>query len=195
MEFGKIRVSRFAIGLLALASGCATVSRGTTEVLTVNSAPDGATVSMSNGERCLTPCTVEIKRKFPVAVEVCKAGYAPVLAHVFSQISSDGMVANLLLGGVIGASIDASTGAMRDLRPNPLVVTLELTNPGCLAPMFPALPTNGQSPDDHARERNRLGPRQRRAASHGNAASVAAQSTSSTGIATAAPSRSVDCPA
>jgi hypothetical protein len=35
------------------------------------------------------------------------------------------MAGNVILGGVIGAVADASSGAMNDLVPNPLNVTLE----------------------------------------------------------------------
>ena len=35
------------------------------------------------------------------------------------------MAGNVLLGGVIGAGIDVASGAMLNLVPNPLVVTLE----------------------------------------------------------------------
>ena len=35
------------------------------------------------------------------------------------------MAGNVLLGGLIGAGVDASTGAMNELVPNPLHVVLE----------------------------------------------------------------------
>lgn len=153
------------LALLALAmslagTGCATVTRGTTEVLSVDSTPSGATVSMSNGERCQTPCAVELKRKYPVTVEVCKAGYAPVVTNILSQISgagSAGMAGNVLVGGIIGAGVDASSGAMRDLRPNPLSVTLEAADPGCMEPSFPAVPEKGQSPAEYAKKKKKKG--------------------------------------
>ena len=34
------------------------------------------------------------------------------------------MAGNVLLGGVIGAGVDAGTGAMHSRKPNPLVVEL-----------------------------------------------------------------------
>ena len=34
------------------------------------------------------------------------------------------MAGNVLVGGLIGAGIDAGTGAMHSHKPNPLVVTL-----------------------------------------------------------------------
>lgn len=158
-----MRTIRSCLGLLVLAvsllgTGCATVTRGTTEVLTVTSTPSGATVSMSNGERCQTPCAVELKRKYPLTVEVCKAGYAPVVTNILSQISGAGgagMAGNVLVGGIIGAGVDASSGAMRDLRPNPLAVTLEVADPGCIEPTFPPVPMKGQTPAEYEKKKKK----------------------------------------
>ena len=36
-----------------------------------------------------------------------------------------GMAGNVLLGGIVGAGVDAGTGAMHSHKPNPLVVNLE----------------------------------------------------------------------
>lgn len=36
-----------------------------------------------------------------------------------------GMAGNVLLGGIVGAGVDAYSGAMDDIVPNPLTVTLE----------------------------------------------------------------------
>ncbi len=153
-----LRTLGFVLALAMFGTGCATVTRGTTEVLTVTSAPSGATVSMSNGERCETPCAVQLKRKFPLAVEICKQGYAPVVTNILSQISgagSAGMAGNVLVGGIIGAGVDAASGAMRDLRPNPLSVTLEAADPGCITPTFPAVPEKGQTPEEYARKKKK----------------------------------------
>jgi hypothetical protein len=35
------------------------------------------------------------------------------------------MAGNVIVGGIIGAGIDAGTGAMLNLVPNPVVLTLE----------------------------------------------------------------------
>lgn len=140
-----------ALAGVLLCSGCATITRGTTEAWTVQTTPSGATASLSNGERCQTPCTLELKRKYPVAVEICKAGYAPVNTSVLSQVSGAGgagMAGNVIFGGVIGAGVDAASGAMKDLRPNPLVVQLEPAEPGCIEPAFPDIPEGGQTPEE-----------------------------------------------
>lgn len=138
--------------------GCATVTRGTTQAFTVQTTPVGATVSLSNGERCESPCTLTLKRKYPFAVEICKVGYATVNTQVVSQVSGAGgtaMAGNVLLGGLIGAGVDAGSGAMKDLRPNPLTVTLEAAAPGCETPAFPAVPEGGQTPDEYAAKKKK----------------------------------------
>jgi hypothetical protein len=139
-----------------LLGGCATVTRGTTQVLTVESMPLGATVSFSNGERCETPCTLKLKRKYPVQVEVCKIGFAPVSTQILSQISGAGgtaMAGNILVGGLIGVGVDAASGATKDLRPNPLSVQLVEAAPGCENPAFPAVPEGGQTPEEYAKSK------------------------------------------
>ncbi|WP_277928949.1 PEGA domain-containing protein [Luteimonas aquatica] len=116
-----------ALGALCL-NGCATITRGSSQAWTVETDPVGADIALSSGETCKSPCTLKKKRKHPFTVTINKPGYAPVTTDVQSSISgagAAGMAGNVLLGGLIGAGIDAGTGAMRDLKPNPLVVKLE----------------------------------------------------------------------
>ncbi len=111
----------------ALSTGCATITRGTTEVLVVESTPLGADVALSNGMRCKTPCSLKLKRKDAVVLDISKDGYESVQVNVLSEIAgagAAGMAGNVLVGGIIGAGVDASTGAMKSLKPNPVKVTL-----------------------------------------------------------------------
>ena len=110
-----------------LASGCATVTRGTTQAWTADSEPLGADVTLSTGERCKTPCTLTRKRKQGFSVHFEKDGYEPVDAEVVSQVGGSGavgMAGNLLVGGLIGMGVDAATGATKELKPNPLYVKM-----------------------------------------------------------------------
>jgi hypothetical protein len=114
------------------AQGCATITRGTTEAWTVESDPIGADVSLSSGERCTTPCTLTKKRKDPFVVKVTKQGFEPVETQVLSQVAGGGaagMAGNVLIGGLIGISVDAASGATKELKPNPLVLKLVATHP------------------------------------------------------------------
>jgi hypothetical protein len=138
--------------LAGMGSGCATITRGRSEAWTIDSTPSGATVSLSNGERCETPCTLKLRRKYPFSVEVCKAGFHTVNTTVQSQVSgagAAGMAGNVLVGGLIGAGVDAGTGATKDLRPNPLAVQLVAETPGCESASFPKVPEDGETPDEH----------------------------------------------
>jgi len=117
------------LGAIAASSAaCATVTRGTSQAFTVTSEPSGASVRTSNGYTCdATPCTFRVRRNAEFDVTVTRPGYRVANAHIRSEISSNGGVAlagNAIVGGLIGVGVDAVTGAMNDLRPNPLHVVL-----------------------------------------------------------------------
>ena len=60
-------------------------------------------------------------------VTVSHDGYASQEIEVTSGMSGGGaagMAGNVVFGGVIGAVVDGTSGAMKDLSPNPLVVVL-----------------------------------------------------------------------
>lgn len=130
----SIRTVRFGVRAVALAAAaltlpaCATVTRGTSQNFTVESTPPGARVVTSNGFECAaTPCTFRMPRKPGFTATISMNGYVTQEVTVESSISSGGgtaMAGNLIIGGVIGGVVDASSGAMNDLNPNPLHVTL-----------------------------------------------------------------------
>ena len=109
-------------------TGCATVTRGTTTQLQVASTPPGASVKTSTGFTCApTPCKLKVPRKSGFGVTVAKAGYAPQTVQVHTAVhggGAAGFVGNAVLGGLVGMAVDGSDGAMNDLVPNPVSVTL-----------------------------------------------------------------------
>lgn len=112
---------------VAVTSGCASITRGTKDVLVVESDPPGATVKLSTGLTGKTPAAFKLPRKDALVVTIKKDGYETVTVRVTSRVSgagSAGMAGNIILGGLIGAAVDAGTGAMLDLVPNPIFVTL-----------------------------------------------------------------------
>jgi PDZ domain/PEGA domain len=107
--------------------GCATITRGTTEILVINSDPLGADVDISDGHRCRTPCSVELKRKHDYHVMLQKDGYERVDADVRSHTDdagAAGLAGNVILGGLIGLAVDSASGATKGLQPNPLDLRL-----------------------------------------------------------------------
>jgi hypothetical protein len=66
-------------------------------------------------------------RKDAFRITVSKDGYVSQTHDITSSVSGAGgtaMAGNILIGGLIGGAIDATSGAMNDLKPNPLIVTL-----------------------------------------------------------------------
>lgn len=124
----KIAILTTLIGCTVLA-GCATITRGSNDVLEIQSTPIGAKVTTSNGYQCeATPCAIKMPRKSEFDVVIEKPGYKTARVHVTHKIADGGgaaMAGNVLVGGIIGAGVDAGTGATLDLIPNPIVVTLE----------------------------------------------------------------------
>ncbi|MGN7867681.1 translation initiation factor 2 [Paracoccus sp. 22332] len=110
-------------------AGCATITRGSNDALIVNSTPTGAQVKMSDGQTCNnTPCTFKVPRKSELNVLITKDGCKHQQVRVTNRVASGGsaaMAGNVLVGGIIGAGVDASSGAMLDLVPNPVEVTLD----------------------------------------------------------------------
>lgn len=121
-------------------ASCATITRGTRTAFVVETVPSGAYVRLSTGQECnSTPCTFpQISREAEFSVTISKPGYRTTthqVSHQTAGAGSAGMAGNVILGGIIGAAVDANNGATQDLVPNPLRVTLEAeTAPGAAAP-------------------------------------------------------------
>lgn len=135
-------ISVIAIATMAVsASACATLTRGSTQQFVVETTPVGAAVKTSHGFTCpSTPCTFSMQRKDSFTVVVSKEGYATQTAAVTSGLAGGGaagMAGNILLGGFIGMGVDATSGAMNDLTPNPLQIVLQPNAPSPVAPTTP----------------------------------------------------------
>jgi hypothetical protein len=124
MQIPKL-AGAFALALVLPA--CATVTRGTSQAYVIETDPPGALATLSNGMTCTTPCALKLKRKHGFNVKLTRDGYEPVEATVVSGISGGGgaaMAGNVVLGGLIGAVVDGSSGAMNNLKPNPLTIRM-----------------------------------------------------------------------
>jgi hypothetical protein len=150
MSFKSVAVAVvFAIASLAC-GGCATITRGTTQALVIESDPPGADVELSNGLRGRTPASFTVKRRENLVVKIRKDGYEPVEATVSSTVGDGGgtaMAGNILFGGLIGAAVDGGNGSNRTLRPNPVSVKL--------LPIVPPVVSDSQTPLQPAKRKRR----------------------------------------
>jgi hypothetical protein len=131
----SLRIFPIAL-LLVWLTGCATMIRGTEQQVSINTSPVGAHVQFSNGVSCVSPCSITAKRNQPLTVTITKN---------YCQTQTASMVPTLAGGGVIlGGLIDYGTGAVYDLQPNPLTVTLACAAEGLgttTQTMIPPAPT------------------------------------------------------
>jgi hypothetical protein len=152
------------VGVLCV-TGCASVTRGTNDLLEITTTPAQAQVEIvrldrgftpkelkrnvtsdertridaeNNGKPAVeqfsgpifgvTPAVFSLARKGEYTVTLSKDGYLPATVEIKNKVSgagSAGMAGNVLIGGIIGAGIDAGTGAMLNLTPNPVTLELE----------------------------------------------------------------------
>lgn len=121
-----------AIVLSSSMTGCATVTRGTTQQIAVDSAPQGARVTTQTGLTVTTPAAIELKRNQSHYLTCTKDGYKEakqVLTPAVASGGAAGMAGNILVGGLIGAAVDAGSGAMYDLYPDRVFFHLEEEDP------------------------------------------------------------------
>jgi hypothetical protein len=117
-----------ALGILFMASGCASIVEGTDQTVTVQTDPSGATCELKRDGANIavvnpTPGSIVIgKSKDDVSVICDKDGYQRTASSLRSEFQ--GMTfGNILFGGLIGVAVDAGSGAMNEY---PSQVTLIL---------------------------------------------------------------------
>ena len=109
--------------LALMAGGCATMARGTDEVVGFLSEPPGAVVTLSAGQSCTTPCKLRLPRKDPSVALFTLRGHESVQVFV-KAVAGASIYGNVILGGMIGTTVDGQTGAHNDLCPNPVAVRM-----------------------------------------------------------------------
>jgi hypothetical protein len=126
------------LGILAFSvmlGGCASVTRGTTENISISSAPSGVEAVVTGLDvptTCTTPCAIVAKRNADISITFQKEGYEPQVVQLTREVpgtGAAGFAGNLLAGGVVGMGVDAVTGAATDHKPNPVIVTMQPSAP------------------------------------------------------------------
>ncbi len=144
-----------SLGIVALSvmlGGCASVTRGTTENISISSTPSGVEAVVSGLEvptTCTTPCAIVAKRSADISITFEKEGYQSQTVQLTKEVSGTGaagFAGNLLAGGLIGMGVDAATGAATDHKPNPFIVTMQPSVPHA-APRSPRKPRPPRVPE------------------------------------------------
>lgn len=121
-------------------AGCATMINGSNQMIHVNTAPPAARVSVQpGGTSADTPADLRLKRsKSGYLLRIEKGGFRTEEIRIGST-TSEWVVANIIIGGLIGLAIDYGSGAAYDLTPSAIDVSLapERSSIGDLPPGEP----------------------------------------------------------
>ncbi len=109
---------KHVLGLIAVLSlpGCATVMEGTGQSVSIASDPSGATCEVTRGgtqlgDVAFTPGSIHIdKSKNDLGVTCKKEGYQTATVAQSPHFVGT-TFGNIVLGGLVGAAVDAATGA------------------------------------------------------------------------------------
>lgn len=122
------RSSRSALVAALFASltccSCATIISGTHQHVTFESAPPGATVRVEGYPEVTTPGSLELARKNGHQAMIHKDGYRDEAVPIKCDLNLVSL-GNILIGGIPGLLIDAGDGAMGELKPSSVSVTLQ----------------------------------------------------------------------
>ena len=114
--------------ILALLSGCATLTKGTSQTVTVNTDPTGATCTLTRDAQPLavvnpTPGSIPISKGAGTVAIICKrSGYLEAAGAMTSEFQAM-TFGNILFGGLIGVVVDAASGATHEY---PAMVTITM---------------------------------------------------------------------
>ena len=126
---------------------CASILKGTSQVVTINSNVKGATVSVNGVDVGKTPFTGPIPRGSETALRLEKAGYEEKTITLYTEVEPV-FWGNIIFGGSFGSSTDYGTGAMYRYSPSTFDIDL--------APL-PELPAEGKPHETAAPASSRPG--------------------------------------
>jgi len=109
---------------LITASGCSTIVNGKKQVVSINSNVTDADITVNGLPVGKTPYTGPIERSNKTILNVSKEGYISKTITLDTKFEPI-FWGNIIIGGVLGSTTDASTGAMYKYAPSALQVDLE----------------------------------------------------------------------
>lgn len=109
-------------GWLAMTGGCATITKGSSQNVTVDTDPSAAICTLTREGKVIavvnpTPGTVNVTKAQGDLVVTCqKPEYLEAVGNVGSKFQPM-TFGNILFGGLIGVVVDAASGAMSEYEP------------------------------------------------------------------------------
>lgn len=127
----RIAIFVMVLSIAGLCSSCATLLfRGSTEEISVNSDPPGATATLDNGETTVTPFSITVPRRSDVHFHFSKPGYESVDFSDDAEPQPQYFYPDLLVLFIpLVAETDAWTGAEFEHQESEVFVHLDSKEP------------------------------------------------------------------
>jgi len=119
----KLRHLLSLILIVLFSQGCATLTQGSTQQITVTSTPTGANLVVNGLQSFRTPAVLDLARNESHQIEISLDGYHPETVQI-RRVGSNMVAGNIIAGGLIGLAVDYSSGAAYRLVPEVVQVTL-----------------------------------------------------------------------
>lgn len=151
-KIGMIWFTVCVITLALIIAGCATIFKGTSQEVKINSTPAQAKIVVKTTMGVIfwegaTPANVLLAKKNEYTVTISLAGYKETTVNVMHDGIEGWFFGNLLCGGVLGMVVDLVNGAIHKLGPLDINVTLATAhlqdNSEVLYAVFYALDSHG----------------------------------------------------
>jgi len=123
--------------VVGIVYGCASIMSGTTQRVTFDSEPQGATVTIGKKaekdgqvtivdsyEAGVTPLEVELPRRTNTMVQLSKEGFETQTVELKRKMNN-WTWGDIALTSPLSTSIDTSTGAVNEYKPGQYVITLQ----------------------------------------------------------------------
>ena len=124
-----MRSKILVLGLVCLCfTSCATLFKGASEEVNINSDPQRAQVFINGSLRGETPLTLKLECKKNYTIEFRKEGYKPSVYNISNHIGAGWIILDVFTG-LVGIIIDAATGAWYTLDQKNVNMVLQNQQP------------------------------------------------------------------
>ena len=113
----RFTISAALLAFLVLFNSCATIVSGSRQWISFDSEPVSATVFINEVEIGKTPVQKKLKRNQEYQILIKLDGYEPYETILTKKFNA-WYLGNILIGGLVGLIVDASTGAIFKLTPD-----------------------------------------------------------------------------
>lgn len=109
-------------------TSCATVFKGSTDTVIINSRPPGAVVKINGTQRGTTPLTLELESNRPHNILLTKSGFEDENATITHSVAAGYVILDIIfILGFVPLIVDAATGNWNTLDQRDLNIVLTPT--------------------------------------------------------------------